>query len=76
LHGSGAGQLNAREVDKRGVVLPRRACAQSMPSGSKVENWTSTRNQNLIKIEWDGVPEYLLKKAPDGSPIPPKARVY
>jgi HEAT repeat protein len=56
-----------------GAALPRCACAQSMPSGSKVENWTSTRNQNLIKIEWEGVPEYLLKKAPDGSPIPPKA---
>jgi HEAT repeat protein len=56
-----------------GGALPRRACAQSMPSGSKVENWTSTRNQQLVKVEWDGVPEHVVKKAPDGSPIPPRA---
>ncbi len=44
-----------------------------MPSGSKVQNWVSSKNQNLIKIEWDGIPEYLVKKAPDGSSIPPRA---
>lgn len=49
------------------------AAPQNMPSTSKVENWTSTKNQNLLKIEWEGVPEYLAHKAPDGSTIAPKA---
>jgi HEAT repeat protein len=54
-------------------VAPRPAAAQGMPSTKPVESWLSTRNRNLLKVEWDGVPEYLQKKNPDGSPIPPRA---
>jgi HEAT repeat protein len=55
------------------ALIAAPAAPQNMPSTSKVENWTSTKNQELIKIQWDGVPEYLAHKAPDGSTIPPRA---
>jgi HEAT repeat protein len=47
--------------------------AQNMPSTSKVETWLSQRNQKLLRIEWEGLPEYKAKAAPDGTPIPPRS---
>lgn len=56
------------------AAAPRPLAAQGMPSTKLVESFLSTKNRNLLKIDWDGVPEYVTsKKNPDGSPIPPRA---
>jgi HEAT repeat protein len=56
------------------LAAPPPLAAQGMPSTKLVESFLSTKNRNLLKIEWDGVPEYVTnKKNPDGSPIPPRA---
>ena len=53
------------------VTLP--VAAKGLPPPSRIDAWKSINNQQRLRMEWDGLPEYKPTKLPDGSTEPPRA---